>query len=77
MACSQFARFYLVPFHLWLRVIILKGELKKLKKNLLTNFLRGNIWPENFLFYHKTCFFENLSFIYSVITLFSKIAYYK
>ena len=34
---------------------ILKQNVKKFKK-LLTYFLCNNIWSENFLFYHKTCF---------------------
>ena len=33
-----------------------KGERKKFFKKLLIYFLCNNIWWENFLFYHKTCF---------------------
>ena len=45
--------------------------------SMLTCFLCNIIWSENFLFCHKTCFFEeNVSFIYSIITLFWKIAFY-
>ena len=46
----------------------IKGERKKLKKIFLIYFLCTNIWSENFLFYHKTA--KNVSFIYSIITLF-------
>ena len=42
---------------------------------MLTYFLGDNIWSENFLFYHKTCF-SRKTWVYSIATLFWKIAYY-
>ena len=40
-------------------------------------FILMNIWSENFLLYHQTCFSRKIcEFFFSFIALFSKIAYY-
>ena len=49
---------------------VIKGERK-----LLTYSLCDNTLPENFLFYRKFVF-RGVSFIYSIITIFSKFVYY-
>ena len=46
------------------------------RKKLLKNFLCDNIWSENFLLHQNLFYKENANFIYSIITLFSKIGYY-
>ena len=58
---------------LLLNILSLKGNVRNFKKtvNLLL------IWSEIFLFYHENLFSEkNVSFIYSIIMLISKIACY-
>ena len=43
---------------------------------MLAYFLCRNMWSENFLFYYTLVFWEKIRFIYSIIMLFWKIAYY-